>query len=51
MAGDEQLDPFGAPPVRGGGGPVECCLPLVPDHVADPRRCCSLVHARGTFFA
>jgi hypothetical protein len=38
---------IGSLPVRGGGSPVQCCLPLVLAHVADPCRCCSLVNARG----
>jgi hypothetical protein len=49
MAGEKRLDTFGAPPVRGGSSAVQRCLPLVPGHVADPRPCCSLVHAGGTF--
>ena len=48
MAGEKRLDTFGALPVRGSSA-VERCLPLVPVHVADPSRCCSLVHAGGTF--
>jgi hypothetical protein len=36
MVGEKQLGTFGSLPVRGGSGPVECCLPRVPAHVADP---------------
>ena len=34
--GKKRLGTFGSLPVRGSSGPVECCLPLVPAHVADP---------------
>ena len=44
----KRLGTFGSLPVRGGSSPVECCLPLVPGHVADPGRCCPLVHADDT---
>jgi len=47
MVGDKRLGTFGALPVRGGSGPVECCLPLVPAHVANPIRCCPVVQAGG----
>jgi hypothetical protein len=36
MAGEKGLDAFCSLPVRGGSGPVERCLALVPGHVADP---------------
>ena len=47
--GQKRLGTFGSLPVRGGSSPVECYLPLVLVHVADPCRCCPLVHAGGTF--
>lgn len=37
----------GSLPVRSGTSPVECCLPLVLAHVADPCRCYPLVHDGG----
>jgi hypothetical protein len=49
MVEDERPGTFGSLPVRGGSGPVERCLPLVPLHVANPIRCCSVVQAGGTF--
>lgn len=48
MVGDKRLGTFGSLPVRGGSGPVECCLPLVLEHVANPIRCRRVVQARGT---
>src|SRR5215472_8359056 len=49
MVGEQRLDTFGALPVGGGSSAVERCLPLVTVRVTDPSRCCSLVHAGGTF--
>jgi len=49
MLGDKRLGAFGSLPVRGGSCPVERRLPLVPVHVANPMRCCSVVQAGGTF--
>ena len=46
--GQKRLGAFGSLPVRDGGSPVERCLPLVPEHVADPCRCCPFVHADDT---
>ena len=46
--GEKRLGTFGLLPIRGGSSPVECCLPLVLAHVADPCRCCPLVQAGGT---
>lgn len=48
MVGDERLGTFGSLPVRGGSTPVQCCLPLVPAHVADPGRGCPLMHDGDT---
>ena len=39
---------FGSLPGRGGGGLVECCLPLVLAHVAGPFSSCPPVHAGDT---
>jgi hypothetical protein len=47
-AGQNRLGPFGSLPVRGSGGPVVGCVPLVQSHIADPGRCCPLVHAGDT---
>src|SRR5262249_61803232 len=33
--GQKRLGAFGSLPVRDGGSPVERCLPLVPEHIAD----------------
>jgi hypothetical protein len=46
--GEKRLGTFGSLPVRGGSSPVECCLPLVLAHVADPCRCRPLVEAGDT---
>jgi hypothetical protein len=48
MIGEKRLGTFGSLPVRGGSGPVEPCLPLVPGHVADPGRCRPRMHVGGT---
>ena len=48
MVGDQRLGAFGPPPVRGGSGPVKCCLPFVPAHVANPNRCCPVMQSGGT---
>ena len=47
VVGEKRVDAFGPVPVRGSGGPVECCLPLVPGHVTDPFGCCPFGHAGG----
>jgi hypothetical protein len=46
--GEKRLGTFGSLPVRGGSSPVDCCLPLVLAHVADPCRCCPLEDAGDT---
>jgi len=46
--GQKRAGTAGSLPVRGGGSPVQCCLPLVLAYVAHPCRRCSLVNACGT---
>jgi len=46
--GQKRLGAVGSLPVRGGSSPVQRCLPLVPEHVADPCRCCPLVYVGDT---
>jgi len=48
MVAEKQLGTFGSLAVCGGSSPVQCCLPLVPAHVADPGRCCLVVQAGDT---